>query len=66
MIHFSTLPSGLFPAEEMEYPLSETLTNEDERFFNSLKARLNESMKEPRPETIERIMDYSSRFTMKE
>lgn len=66
MIHFSTLPSGLFPAEEMEYPLPETLTHEDERFFNSLKTRLNDSMKDPHPETVQRIMDYSSRFTLKE
>lgn len=62
MIHLSTLPSGLFPAEDIQEEITGTLSNEDQLFLYSLREKLDEAIKDPQPETISRILEYSSGF----
>ena len=62
MIHFSTLPSGLYPAETDDYQIdtSTDLSKEDQAFLAVVRARLNKEMKEPSAETVAKILLYSA------
>lgn len=59
MIHFSTLPSGLYPAEQMQEEVINGLSEQDESFFHSLKKNLDAELRSPREEAVERIFEYS-------
>ncbi len=66
MIPFSTLPSGLFPAEEIQSDTLFRLTDEDETFFRSIQEKLNKELKEPQKETVKYILQYSLEFKVKD
>lgn len=62
MIQFSTLMSGLYPAEELRIESPDTLSAEDENFYTSIRPKLDEALRDPQAESIKKIMEYSSRF----
>lgn len=62
MIHFSTLPSGLYPAEEMQDETVYGLSENDELFFHSLQPELDRELKAPPTEIITRILEYSTEY----
>lgn len=59
MIQFSTLLSGLYPADDFHSETLETLTAEELSFYKLLKEDLDKEVRDPAPETINFIKAYS-------
>jgi len=59
MIQFSTLSSGLYPADDFQSETLETLNANDLSFYMLLKEDLDRELKEPSPESINFIKAYS-------
>lgn len=59
MIQFSTLSSGLYPADDFHSETLETLATNDLSFYNLLKEELDKALKDPSPESINFIKAYS-------
>ncbi|WP_374166821.1 hypothetical protein [Arcticibacter sp. MXS-1] len=66
MIQFSTLPSGLFAAEDLDLDYYSTLSQEDEAFYKSLKKDLDNLSKEPQTDTIQKLLSYSAKLSRKQ
>lgn len=59
MIQFSTLSSGLYPADDFSSETLETLSANDLSFYTLLKEDLDKELKDPSPESINFIKAYS-------
>ncbi|PRY54631.1 hypothetical protein B0I27_102401 [Arcticibacter pallidicorallinus] len=59
MIQFSTLSSGLYPADDFPSETLETLGANDLSFYTKLKEYLDKELKDPSPESINFIKAYS-------
>jgi len=59
MIQFSTLSSGLYPADDFQSETLEKLSANDLSFYMLLKEDLDRELKEPSPESINFIKAYS-------
>lgn len=59
MIQFSTLSSGLYPADDFQAETLEKLTTNDLSFYTALKEDLDRELREPSAESINFIIAYS-------
>jgi len=59
MIQFSTLSSGLYPADDFQAEVLESLTSDDLSFYKLLKKDLDKELRDPSPESINFIKAYS-------
>lgn len=59
MIQFSTLSSGLYPADDFQSETLEALTSDELSFYMLLKEELDKEIREPSETSINFIKAYS-------
>lgn len=64
MIQFSTLSSGLYPADDFQSETLETLTADELSFYNLLKEDLDKELRTPSSESINFIKAYSLNYKL--